>query len=74
MRTYTQDQVAAMLRARQTGTLKELAKESGISAPYLSKIMDLRMEPGPKVLRFLGLKRDRRVSVTYFAANGKGGK
>ena len=75
MRTYTQAGVAYMLEKRLIGgqTLKALAKESGISAGYLSSVIALRCEPGPKVLRFLGLKRERVVTVTYFeAGNGRG--
>lgn len=71
MRTYTQGGVAELLRKRLNAvkTLKALASESGISAGYLSAVMSGK-EPGPKVLRFLGLSRERAVSVIYFE-NGK---
>lgn len=74
MRTYTQDGVAGLLRRRleEFKTLKALAKESGISAGYLSAVMSGK-EPGPKVLRFLGLRRERSISVIYFE-NGKRGQ
>lgn len=35
----------------------ELAKELGISAPYLSDIFKGKREPGPAVLRILGLRK-----------------
>lgn len=48
-----------MLERRMQGrTLRALAKELGISAPYLSDIMNGNRSPGPKVLKALGLERE----------------
>jgi transcriptional regulator with XRE-family HTH domain len=51
-----------VLRKRLDGkTQAALAEELGITPAYLSDILNLRREPGPVVLRALGLEK----VVTY---------
>jgi len=55
----------ALLRRRQgSKSLRQYARELGISAPYLYDVMRGSRNPGPKLLDSLGLERciERRVS------------
>ena len=45
----------------------DLATDIGVSASYLYDIFSGNREPGPKILSFLGLKRERKVVLTYVA-------
>lgn len=52
----------AMLKRRQgTRSQKALAEELGITPSYLCDVLQRRRDPGPQVLRALGLER----VVTY---------
>jgi transcriptional regulator with XRE-family HTH domain len=54
----TREQIIRILKKRQGKlTKKELAKQLGISAPYLGDVMLGKREPGPAILRALKLKR-----------------
>ena len=44
-------------RLDKAGTQTALAKELGISKPYLSDILRGRRDPGPKVLEQIGIRR-----------------
>ena len=44
-------------RLDKAGTQTALAKELGISKPYLSDILKGKRDPGPKVLAQLGIRR-----------------
>lgn len=69
--TFTVAEVIGRLQKQQKSmSLRQFAKVIGISAPYLSDIYNGNRHPGPKILRMLGLSRERAVSVTYFE-NGK---
>ena len=47
-------------------SLRELAKEIGVTAPYIHDILFGRRNAGKKVLKYLGLKRiDRPKRITY---------
>jgi transcriptional regulator with XRE-family HTH domain len=46
-------------------SLRALAIELGVSAPYLSDIMRGNRQPGPKVLAALGIERVIDTAVTY---------
>ena len=55
-----------MLKARMAGrSLRSVAREIPCSAAYLSDIMLGKRTPGPRVLDYLGLKREVDKSVTY---------
>lgn len=73
MKTLTQEQVVSALRSQQGGrNFREYARLIGISAAYLNDTYKGNRVPGKKVLDFLGIRRERVVTVTYFeAANGK---
>jgi transcriptional regulator with XRE-family HTH domain len=47
--------------AEKTGSQKELAKKLGVSAQYISDILNGRREPGDAILKPLGLHK----VVTY---------
>ena len=49
------DRIAA--RIRVAGSQKAAAAALGISAQYLTDILNGRREPGPKMLKALGLER-----------------
>lgn len=46
-------------------SLRAVASDLGISAPYLSDIMLGRRKPGPKVLKALGMERTVERVVIY---------
>ena len=50
----------------RAGSMRALAREWGVSPPYLSDVLNRRRTPGPSVLVPLGLRRVRKV--TYEAA------
>lgn len=53
-------------------SLRQVARDLDISAPYLSDIMRLRRMPGPKVLKALGMEVEVETVRTYRRkANGK---
>ena len=43
--------------AERLGSQRALAKELGVSEPYLSDVIRGRREPGPKLLKARGLER-----------------
>jgi len=47
-----------LLRAQLSDqSLRSLARKMRISAAYLSDVLTGKMEPGPKILNYLGLER-----------------
>jgi hypothetical protein len=52
--------------------LRELAAEIGISVPFLSYVLNRQRDPGPKVLKFLGIERTE--TVVYRKINGRGSR
>lgn len=48
--------------------MREYAKEISCSAPYLSDLYNGRRQPGPQILRFLGLVKVQTTDVYYIAA------
>lgn len=63
----TQGQVVALIREKieEAGSLRQLAIKWGISAPYLSDVVNGRRAPGPKITKHLGLKGVRTVTYEY---------
>jgi transcriptional regulator with XRE-family HTH domain len=45
------------------GSQRALADKIGVSAPYLSDVLNGNRNPGPKVLAYLGLERHYRKKV-----------
>lgn len=59
-----------LLKERQFGlSLRQYARQIGISAPYLSDVYRGNRRPGPKILKYLGLEKIA-TPVTYKRANG----
>lgn len=52
----TMDPVAVLRKRLETTTMRALARELGVSAPYISDIVAGRRTPGPKVLDPLGME------------------
>lgn len=52
-------------------SLRQVARDLSISAPYLSDIMRERRLPGPKVLKALGIEVEVETTRTYRRKNGK---
>ena len=46
-----------LLAKRGTRTQRQLADEIGVTEGYLSRVMNERDDPGPKVLKYLGLRK-----------------
>jgi transcriptional regulator with XRE-family HTH domain len=59
------DPIADLRKRIDRASLRTVAKELGISAPYLSDIMRGQRKPGPKVLGALGMERQTETVVTY---------
>ena len=60
------DEVLEMLTRRQKGrSLREFAAEIGCSAAFLSDLYRGNRIPGPKIMEFLGLTKNRTVEVQY---------
>jgi len=65
----TAKQVIRELKTRQgERSLRQFARELGISAAYLSDVYLGRREPGPKVLQSLGLSKRVGRKVDYLKA------
>lgn len=62
--------VIELLTKRQgSRSLREFAKELGVSASYLSDVYLGHREPGPSILEPLGLNRHRSVTTEYKRKN-----
>jgi transcriptional regulator with XRE-family HTH domain len=73
MAKMTDEQVLELIRWTQGDrSLREFAKEIGVSAAYLSDILRGNRSPGEKVLKFFKLKKARTVTVTYSYARKRG--
>ncbi len=49
-----------LLRSRMTGkSLRALAREIPCSAPYLSDVLNGNRAPGPRILAYLGLEKEK---------------
>lgn len=59
----TRDEVLTLLRAEisAAGTARDWAEKHGVSAPYISDVLNRHRAPGTKILEALGLER----VVTY---------
>lgn len=65
---HTQD-VIGILKARQgTMSLRELANQAKVSASYLSDLFAGKREPGPKIMKYLGL---RKIRTSSYVPNNK---
>jgi transcriptional regulator with XRE-family HTH domain len=54
---YDKSQVVLQLREKLEGcTQADLAKEIDCAPQYLNDVLGGRREPGPKILKYLGLK------------------
>lgn len=51
------DPVALLSAAKGGESLERLAGRVGVSFQYLAKVLSRQRTPGPKVLKFLGLRR-----------------
>jgi transcriptional regulator with XRE-family HTH domain len=59
-------EVLEMLRRKQgKRSLRAFARDIGVSAPYLSDVLRGNRDPGPTLLKVLGLERVRTVSLVY---------
>jgi transcriptional regulator with XRE-family HTH domain len=64
--TMTQEEVIALIKATQGDkSLREYAKEIGVTAPYINDIYQGRRSPGPAILQYFGLGKRRRAVVEY---------
>lgn len=59
-------EVRTILRAKieQAGSLRQAAKQLGITAAYLCDIIHGRRAPGPRIAQALGFRREVRVTRT----------
>lgn len=57
-----EDVIQELRRRQGDRTLTALAAEIGVSAPYLVDVYKGRRAPGKKIMEYLGITRDVRVS------------
>jgi hypothetical protein len=59
MQTFTKDDVLHMLRAHISyeNSQRDLAKEIGVSEPFISMVLAGKKQPSKNCLKFLGLKK-----------------
>lgn len=59
METFSPNDVLLMLRSHISyeQSQKDLAAEIGVSQAFICGVLGGKKEPGPKVLKFLGLRR-----------------
>lgn len=71
MKLYSREQVIGLLRKRRgTTPIPRFAAEIGIKPEYLQQIIGGHRNPSTRVLKFLGLGKEKTVTVTYFELNG----
>lgn len=67
MRTYTEEQVLGIIKKRQgKRTLRELCGDFGVSQTYIHNVLNGVSPPSSKILKVLGLAKEKTVSVVYF--------
>jgi predicted transcriptional regulator len=63
---FNRNQVIGLLKTRQGDrTSADLAREIGVSKAYIHDLFADRRNPGPKILRYLGLVAEVKTQVTY---------
>jgi len=67
MPTITLEQICARLEREieLLGSLRNVARELGVSQPYLTRILAGDRFPGPKLLHVLNLRKVELKQVTY---------
>lgn len=66
MEAIRHEQVIKLMRAKQGDrSLREFGVEVDCSAAYLSDIYAGKRQPGPKILKPLGLVRSKETTITY---------
>lgn len=76
METFNKNDVLTMLRGfiSYEDSQKDLAREMGVSEAYVSLVLAGKRQPGPKVLKFLGLRQVVTRTVTYKRATARRGE
>lgn len=71
MKTYDREQVIELLKKRKGSTpTARFAADIGVKPLYLTQILAGYRNPGLRVLKYLGLGKEKTVTVTYFEMNG----
>ena len=65
------DIIEALRLAIGSQTAASWAKANRISPQYLSDVLHRKREPGPKVLKALGVRAVRKSEVTYHPVRGR---
>lgn len=65
MRKKQPDPIATLSAQIEASSLRQTAKKHGISAAYLSDIMNGKRNPGQKILCSLGIQRVVRRTIEY---------
>lgn len=72
MESLSRDEINELIvREKNGGSLRSLARRWGLSAAYLSDVLLKRREVGPTILAHLGLKRTRSVTIAYASRRGE---
>jgi hypothetical protein len=65
------DPIELLKQIKGRRPLRELAQEIGVSVPFLSYVLNRQRDPGPTILKFLGVERTE--TVRYRRINGRRG-
>jgi len=60
--------VDELLRRKGDKSLRDIATEIGVTAPYIHDIINGRRTAGPKVLKYLGLRRIEQPKKVRYEA------
>lgn len=64
--SMTEEEVIALMKTTQGGrSLRAFAAELKVTPAYLSDIYNGRRSPGPAVLKFFGIDKQRQIIVEY---------
>lgn len=69
-KTYTEDEVLAAIRKRtDSSSIRAVARELGVSAPYLSDVLLRKRTISVKVANLFGFRREIVTEVRFLKAS-----
>ena len=70
MKTYTQDEVLAVIRERtEASSIRQVSREVGVSAPLLSDMLQGKRAVSDRVAELFGFRREILTEVRFRRAS-----
>ena len=70
MKTYTQDEVLAVIRERtDSASIRQVAREIGVSAPLLSDMLQGKKAVSDRVAELFGFRREVLTEIRFRRAS-----